>query len=375
MQSAQRVDVTPPEAASLPAARGGRFSARQLVVGGLVLVVPALIAVLAVRYLIPSRLEGTRGGLTGVLAWLGYQQPLLVAVALFLAITEAGRYWIGRLRPDWARASAAPKPGVRGLRSARGLAIGLIVAAVVAYGLRASAVAAFRIVGPSMLPTFETGDFVLVNRLAYGMAVPFSKLRLGKRLPRRGDLVVFRASGLTGADGPQSVVKRVIGLPGDEIASERGALSINGWRVPTCDAGPYVGLNGKVAVSGRLAVEFLDDRAYLTVRDLFARPFDGYVVKPGEVFVVGDDRGSSSDSRLWNDRKGAGVPVEMLEGRVSRVLVGARPDGRLDFSRLLSPALDLEVRYADLDMRLTDDRIQRCVDRRPPSAWAPPPRK
>ena len=375
MQSAQRVEVTPPEVASLPAARGGRFSARQLLLGGFVLVVPALIAVLAVRYLVPSRLEGTRGGLTGLLAWLGYQQPLLVGVLLFLAITEAGRYWIGRLRAEGAAASPAPKPGVHGLRSARGLALALIAVAVVAYGLRASVVATFRVVGPSMLPTLETGDFVLVNRLAYGMAVPFSKLRLGKRLPRRGDLVVFRGSGLTGADGPQSVVKRVIGLPGDEISADHGALSINGWPVPTCDAGPYVGLNGKLTVRGRLAVEVLDDRVYLTVRDLFARSFDGYVVKPGEVFVVGDDRGASSDSRLWNDRKGAGVPVEMLEGRVSRVLVGARPDGRLDFGRLLSPPLDLKVRFADLDMRLTDERIQRCVDRRPSSTWAPPPRK
>ena len=107
------------------------------------------------------------------------------------------------------------------------------------------------------------------------------------------------------------------------------------------------------------------------MRKPIERPFGGYTVKPGEVFVVGDDRGLSSDSRAWNEGRGAGVPVDILEGRVSRVLFGARPDGRLDFSRLLAAPLDLKVRMPGLDMRKTDERIQSCLAHRP-AVTSPP---
>ena len=123
--------------------------------------------------------------------------------------------------------------GPRGAVARRRVIWGLAAIAVAAFFVRASVVATFRIVGPSMLPTLEIGDRVLVNKLAYGVAPPFSGRRVRARLPKRGDLVVFHANGLTGAGGPSSVVKRVIGLPGDEIAYVNDSLQINGWRVPT----------------------------------------------------------------------------------------------------------------------------------------------
>jgi signal peptidase I len=333
------------------------------------LLLPAVASLLALRFLVPSRLEGARGGVTGFWAWLGFSQPLFAGLALFLALSEAGRYWMRRLRseaPDGASVSGTTKLG-----SPRRVLVGLAIVAVVAFTLRASVVATFRVVGPSMLPTLEIGDRVLVNRVAYGLAAPFSTARLGKRTPQRGDLVVFRARGLAGAEGPQSVVKRVIGLPGDLVAFEQGSLLINGWRVPTCDAGPYVNMTGRLTVQGRLTVEYLGDQTYLTVRKVVEAPFSGYRVAPGEVFVVGDDRGVSSDSRLWNEGRGAGVPLDILEGRVSRVLFGARPDGRLDFSRLLAPPLDLKVRLPGFDLRKTDERIGNCLARRP-AVTSPP---
>jgi signal peptidase I len=238
--------------------------------------------------------------------------------------------------------------------------------------LRSSVVATFRIVGPSMLPTLEIGDRVLANRLAYGLSIPFRKSLAFRKVPRRGDLVVFRAEGLAGAEGPQSLVKRVIGVPGDRVSFEQGSLVINDWRVPTCDAGPYIDLAGKLTIRGRLTVEYLGDRTYLTVRKPLEKPFPGYIVKPGEVFVVGDDRGMSSDSRVWNEGRGAGVAIDLLEGRVSRVLFGARPDGRLDFSRLLAPPLDLKVRLPGFDLHKTDERIKDCLAHRP--ATTVPPR-
>lgn len=334
------------------------------------LALPALAALLALRYLVPSRLEGARGGVAGVWAWLGDHQPLFVGLALFVGISEAGRYWMNHFRGDVRDRAAVARANT--FRSARRLLIGLAVVAVLAFAVRGSVVATYRVVGPSMLPTLEIGDRVLVNRLAYGLAAPFSKTRLGQKTPRRGDLVVFRAGGLTGADGPQSVVKRVIGIPGDHVAFEQGSLLINNWRVPTCDAGPYVDMTGQLTVRGRLTVEYLGDQTYLTVRKPVEQPFPGYTVAPGEVFVVGDDRGLSSDSRLWNEGRGAGVPFDILEGRVSRVLFGARPDGRLDFSRLLARPLDLKVRLPGIDMQKTEERIGKCLAKRP-AVTAPPP--
>lgn len=338
-------------------------------------VVPIALSMLALRFVFPSRLEGARGGLRGFLAWLGDVHPLFVGVLLFVALSEIGRYWVQRARgndgpPDGPR----PQAGARGGRPRLRLFLGLLSLGVVIFVLRTSIVATFRIVGPSMLPTLEIGDRVLTNRLAYGLALPFRKTLAFRKTPRRGDLVVFGANGLAGTDGPESLVKRVIGVPGDRVSFEQGSLYINDWRVPTCDAGPYVDLAGPLTVRGRLTVEFLGDRSYLTVRKPIETPFPGYVVKPGEVFVVGDDRGLSSDSRLWNEGRGAGVAIDVLEGRVSRVLFGARPDGRLDFSRILAPPLGLEVRIPGLDLHETAARITGCLARRPANTVPPPGR-
>ena len=301
-------------------------------------VLSAIASVLVLRYVLPSRFEGAGGGLSGFMAWLGDQHPLLVGLAVFSAISEVTRYWSRRLSRRATGTAGVDAGLTRG--SARRLLIGLAVASILAFVARSSLVATFRVVGPSMLPTLEVGDRLLVDRMAYGLPVPLSKTRLRPKVPQRGDLVVFPASGLTGSTGSQTVVKRVLGLPGDLVTLEQGSMVINGWRVPACDAGPYVDLLGRLTVRGRLVVEYLGDKTYLTVRRVVEPPFAGYTVKPNEVFVVGDDRGISSDSRLWNERRGAGVPLDMLEGRVTRVLLGARPDGRFDLSRLFAPPLD-----------------------------------
>jgi signal peptidase I len=220
------------------------------------------------------------------------------------------------------------------------------------------------------LPTLEIGDRVLVNRVAYGFTAPLGRTKWGSAAPRRGDLVVFTAT-VPGSEGPQRLVKRVLGVPGDQLDADDGLLRINGWAIPYCDAGPYVVMAGRLTVRGRLTVEFLGDQTYLTVRKPMEQRFPAYTVKPGEVFVAGDDRGLSSDSRLWADNAGSGVPSSALEGRVSRVLVGSLPDGRLDLSRLLARPLGLEVRQPNLDLGETVKRIESCRQRRPAMTLPP----
>ncbi|HVZ71344.1 MAG TPA: signal peptidase I [Polyangia bacterium] len=333
-------------------------------VGGVV--AAGAMSLLALRWIVPSALEGTRGGVTGFFGWLCDRHPLVLGVVLFVAIAETARYWLRRrgTRVRFEVANATPA------RASRALIVGLVVFAIAAFFVRSSVIASYRVVGPSMLPTLEMGDRVLVDRTAYGLRLPFARHPIGAKVPARGDLVVFTMSnGVPGGTGPQAVVKRVVGVPGDTVAFDAGIMFLNGQPVHGCDAGPYVDFASSVTVRGRLVVEHLGDLSYLTVRKPLEQPFPAYMVKQGEVFVIGDDRGMSTDSRVWSEGHGGGVPIDALEGKVTRVLLGARPDGRLDFSRVLAPALSLEVRIPNVDTTLTKERIDKCLTAPPP---APP---
>ena len=125
------------------------------------------------RYLLPSPLAGASGGLAGFLSWIGDHYPLFAGLALFLALSEVGRYWANQL--GRGALDAVPAAPAFSARSPRRFWPAWLAVALVAFVTRSSLVATFRIVGPSMLPTLEIGDRVLVNRLAYGLALPFSK--------------------------------------------------------------------------------------------------------------------------------------------------------------------------------------------------------
>jgi signal peptidase I len=343
--------------AGAPASRGMlRRSVERL--GAILL--PAALSLVVVRELWPSRLAGARGGLLGLLGWAGDQYPLFVGVGAFVVLSEVGRYWRRLVTHTIGGARAELAVSASGRRN---LLIGLVVVAAAAFVMRASVVAMYRVVGPSMLPTLEMGDRVLVNRLAYGVRLPFAKHVLAAKTPSRGDLVVFSARDLLGHGGPESIVKRVVGIPGDHIGFDRGAIVVNDVPIAACDAGPYVDMLGGITVRGRLVLEFLGDAIYLTVRKPLEPAFSTMTVGSGEVFVLGDDRGMSTDSRVWSEGHGTGVPIEALDGKVERVLLGARPDGRLDFTRLMAPPLGLEVRLPGIDMTMTKARIAKCLER------------
>jgi signal peptidase I len=328
--------------------------------------VPLGATVATLRYLVPSRMDGGEAGTGAWFARVGDEHPLFLGVALFVLFSEFARYWLRRWKRGPAE-GAAPRPG--GVRSVA--VLGLVV--VLALVARASVAEVYRVVSASMVPTLDVGDRVLVNRLAYGIRIPFSSHVLRARQPRRGDVVVFSAESLpVSAKRPPALVKRVVGLPGDVVEFRDGSPIVNGWAVPACDAGPFVSTAGTVTARGRLAVEFLEDRAYLTVRT----PLDDvrmlpYEVPPGEVFVIGDDRGQSSDSRAWNDGQGAGIPIPHIVGRVSRLVAGGRRDGRIDLSQLLRP-LGPKVREPNVDLRKTEELVAACLAHPARSTWPPP---
>jgi signal peptidase I len=327
------------------------------------LALPAALAAIAFRWLIPSRLVAS-GGVAEVLARLAGESPLVVALVLFIVSSQAIHYWRSRF---WATASVAPPYRWTGPR----FAVGVVVTIAVALLLRTFVVETYWVTGTSMLPDLGYGDRLLVNKMAYGVKIPGSKMVLGAKLPKRGDIIVFKREAPDGA-GMVSVVKRVIGLPGDKVAFSEGRAIVNGRPLATCDAGPFVNVTKNQTVRGRLNVEYLDDKAYLTIDPLGERGFMQYDVRKGEVFVVGDDRGASSDSRFWGGQRGAGLPIDQISGRVSRVLISGRPDGKLDFSRLFS-SVDLDFRQAGVDLKQANGWIADCLKQRPKSTTVPPP--
>lgn len=259
---------------------------------------------------------------------------------------------------------------------AREYAESIIVAVAVALLLRAFVVEAFKIPSGSMLPTLQLQDHIFVNKLVYGPPIPWTKSRLFSSLPpKRGDVIVFEYP--NPEPGPrQDYIKRVIALPGDTLEVVGGHPIINGWRVPSCSAGSYEFEEGEgFRRRGELFVEYLGDYSYLTLY-LDGQPQleEGpYHVAPGEVWVLGDNRHNSSDSRAWNNRLGGGAPFENIKGRALFVWLTFGPDGFLTFQRLLTSVMG-HPKLPKGTAPSVIDAVERCVAQRPASTVPPPPK-
>jgi signal peptidase I len=154
-------------------------------------------------------------------------------------------------------------------------AIGM--ALLLALFIRTFIVQAFKIPSGSMIPTLQIGDHILVNKLAYGVRIPFWEQYLVEfKQVERGDVVVF----VFPEDRSKDFIKRVIGAPGDSVEIRGKKVYVNGKQIDD----PHAHFEG-------------DDpqNAGLTTRD----DFGPKTVPENSIFVMGDNRDRSYDSRFW----------------------------------------------------------------------------
>jgi signal peptidase I len=211
----------------------------------------------------------------------------------------------------------------------RGVAqVGVIVATVLL--VKTVAAEAYYVPSGSMMPSLLVGDYLLVSKYPYGYSryslpvplAPASSERLLGRLPERGDVVVFRLP----RDPSQTFVKRVVGLPGDRVQMRQGRLWVNGKMLPLRRDG--IGAIEQDDGVQQPAPRFVETLPNGREHPIFkVRPNGAlddtqeFRVAAGHLFVMGDNRDDSLDSRVPGTSFGVGfVPVENLVGRVDAIL-------------------------------------------------------
>jgi signal peptidase I len=269
----------------------------------------------------------------------------------------------------------------------------IAIAVAVALLLRAFVVEAFKIPSGSMIPTLMIGDHIFVNKFTYGPLIPWTDKRLFAHLPpSRADVMVFKFP----ENKEQDFIKRVIAMPGDTLEAINGRPVLNGWLVPHC----YVGQFRYESRSAEIFVEYLGDKSYFTLFEqnpddqtcaagedctasglscrsgvcgILQGPFH---VAPEEVWVMGDNRNNSHDSRTWRGGLGAGVPFENIKGRAMFVWMSFGPGGGISQDRLFVNVLGRPKLPAAQEAAL-QPAVDKCMRERPPVSQTtpPPPRR
>jgi signal peptidase I len=281
----------------------------------------------------------------GAIVRIVISEQLDFPLVLVLVLATSGFVWIiDRFVLARMRERAAGRSGVAvAVPVTVDYARSLLPVAALVLVLRAFIFEPFRIPSDSMMPTLQEGDFLVVNKFAYGLRWPVLNLKfLDIGEPQRGDVVVFRFP----PNPAVNFIKRVVGLPGDTVRVRDDQLIINGVPVPLADNGryndgcyfnmrlateqlgshrhqtlachtadPQLRVGGKVASCNRhMDYSYQCDDAMPTGQPDYNDTTYDRVVPPGEYLMIGDNRDNSDDGRNWGY-----VPEDHLVGRASRI--------------------------------------------------------
>ena len=181
----------------------------------------------------------------------------------------------------------------------------------------------FRIPSGSLKPTLKVGDFILVNKYAYGFRLPVIHTKIiAMGEPKIGDIVVFRSP--TNAD--MDLIKRIVGVPGDRVSYLNKILYINGKPMNQTRVGDAKDSN-ETNTQSWAVVEKTEDLNGIK-HEIYERPdinisgdFQNIVIPPDSYFAMGDNRDNSNDSRFWGF-----VPEANIIGKAEYILLSWNGD-------------------------------------------------
>lgn len=207
----------------------------------------------------------------------------------------------------------------------------IIVAVLVALLIRAFIFEAFKIPSGSMIPTLHIGDQIFVNKFVYGPRIPFTEIRVWQwGQPARGEIIVF----VHPKGEHEDLIKRVVGLPGDTVEVRAGVVLLNNEPLKSETIGQVTEWDlqhgGWAPEHATAMTEHLGDTSFTVLDDGFSMGdnLGPFTVEPGHLFVMGDNRDRSSDSRFWGQ-----VPMQNVLGRAMFIWWSWGKDG-LDYKRI-----------------------------------------
>lgn len=185
----------------------------------------------------------------------------------------------------------------------------ILIAILLALVVRTFILSGYRVPTSTMAPGLKPGDFIFSYKLPYGFKIPLTQKKIGIEAPGRGDVVVF-----TFPDQPRvNYVKRVIGLPGDLVQIRAGRLEVNGvpLKYEAGDAASITDIPNYDGLDVYREISPQGDRQVVLRRNAPRQDFGPILVPQAHVFLLGDNRDASDDSRYWG-----AVPLDRVEGRV-----------------------------------------------------------
>lgn len=247
---------------------------------------------------------------------------LLTALTILTGIGWAlDRFWLARRRRGVIDGAAAKPPWIIDFSHS------FFPVILVVLVLRSFVAEPFRIPSGSMIPTLLVGDFILVNKFAYGLRDPvFHKEFVDGGRPQRGDIVVFRWP----RDPSVDFIKRIVGLPGDTVAYRDKVLYVNGQVQKQAADGVYSASRLPGGTAHRISETLGEVEHHIIVNPEEPSQDFEYTVPEGHYFALGDNRDGSFDSRGWGT-----VDERLLVGKAFFIWMNWDSQlGRPGFSRI-----------------------------------------